>query len=380
MKYLIIGAGVAGITASKKILNNKDDEDEITVITDESYPFYYRPKLIEYLSGNLSIEDIIIHDKNWFKEKGINFRENEEVKSIKTDEKILTTSKNQFHYDKLLIASGSHSFVPPIDGHKKKNIFTLRNIEDAKKIHEKAINSEKGVVIGGGLLGLESAYNLKKTGLETTVIEVFDNLLPKQLDEKGGKVLQKILEEKGLKFQVGADVNKFKGKEKVKNVKYNDTENLETDLVLISAGVRPNTELVKKTDIKVNNGIVVNNSMETSAKNVYAAGDIAEHEGNIYGLWTASKVEGRIAGLNMVNNEERFTGFVPSHSLKVAGVNVISVGEIEPEGDYEEEIYEDKRSYKKVVKKNGEPIGAIFVGDKYKKDSNKIVDKIKKGN
>ncbi len=377
MKYLIIGAGVAGVSAVKEILSECKDEDEIVIITEESYPFYYRPRLIEYLSGKVDTADIIIHDEKWFEEREIDLKTNERAKKIDPENKTVTTTDNNYDYDKLLLANGAHSFVPSIEGKDKNKVFSLRDLKDAKDIRNAARNSDKGVVIGGGLLGLESAYNLSEAGLEVTVIEVFDHLMPRQLDQEGGEVLQNLLEKKGLEFLVGSNVTEFKGDKEVSSIEIEDEPNIDTDLVLMSAGIRCNTDLVENTDIEFNNGVIVDDFMESSVEDVYAAGDVAECQGNNYGLWTASKAEGRNAGINMANEDKEFPGFVPSHSLKVLGVNVVSAGEIDPEGDYESEIEKEEKSYKKIIKRNGEPVGVIIVGDKFMKDSNELVKKVK---
>lgn len=377
MKYLIIGAGIAGVSAVKEILSECKDEDEIVIITEESYPFYYRPRLIEYLSGKVDTEDIIIHDEKWFEEREIDLKTNERAKKIDTGNKTVITTDNKYDYDKLLLANGAHSFIPPIEGKDKNKVFSLRDLEDAKDIRNAARNSDKGVVIGGGLLGLESAYNLSEAGLEVTVIEVFDHLMPRQLDQEGGEVLKNLLEKKGLEFLVGSNVTEFKGDKEVSSIEIEDGPNIDTDLVLMSAGIRCNTDLVENTDIEFNNGVIVDDFMGSSVEDVYAAGDVAECQGNNYGLWTASKAEGKNAGINMANEDKEFPGFVPSHSLKVVGVNVVSAGEINPEGDYESEIEKEEKSYKKIIKRKGEPVGVIIVGDKFMKDSNELVKKVK---
>ena len=157
MKYLIIGAGAAGISAVKEILKNRDEDDKITVITKEDYPFYYRPRLIEYLSGEVDEEEIIINDKEWFENNDINLKLSEEVTEVDFDNKKVISDKSTYSYDKLLLANGAHSFRPPIKGVNKKNVFTLRNLSDAKKITNKCKNAKKAIVVGGGLLGVEAA-------------------------------------------------------------------------------------------------------------------------------------------------------------------------------------------------------------------------------
>ena len=189
MDYLVIGSGVAGISAVKELIKKKNKKDKITVVSKEKYPFYYRPRLIEYLSGEVDIDDIIINDKNWFEKNNINLNLEEKVINIIPEKKKVISEKNRYKYDKLLLANGAHCFVPPIKGTDRENIFTLRNAEDAEKIYKSAIEKEKAIVIGGGLLGLESAYNLSQAGLDVTVMERGSYLLNRQLDKKGAKTL-----------------------------------------------------------------------------------------------------------------------------------------------------------------------------------------------
>src|SRR6056297_343017 len=280
MKYLIIGAGAAGVSAAKEIIRRREEDDEITVITDEKYPFYYRPRLIEYLSGEVDDEEIIINGKDWFEKNDINLKLNEKVTEVKFDGKKVITDKENYGYDKLLLANGAHPFIPTIKGIEKKNVFALRNLSDAKKICKKAENANDAVVIGGGLLGVEAASNLKKNGLEVTVIERANWCLNRQLDENCGELLVDILKrEKGLRFKLDASTEEFLGDDKVQGVLLGDGTKIKADLVLLSTGVRSNIGLFENTDLKINNAVVVDKYMKTNIDDVYAAGDIAEHDG-----------------------------------------------------------------------------------------------------
>lgn len=378
MKYLIIGAGAAGISAVKEILKNRDENDQITVITKEDYPFYYRPRLIEYLSGEVDEEEIIINDKEWFENNNINLKLSEEVTEVDFDNKKVISDKSTYSYDKLLLANGAHSFRPPIKGVNKKNVFTLRNLSDAKKITDKCKNAKKAIVVGGGLLGVESASNLKKSGLDVTVVERTEWCLNKQLDEKGGKLLIDILKrEKGLKFVLDATTEEFLGDDKVEAVLMGDGDKLKTDIVLLSTGVRSNTELFEDTELEIKRAVDVNKYMETNLDDVYAAGDIAEYNGNFYGIWLPSMKMGQTAGKNMSGEKQEFSGVVSSHTLKVAGVNVVSAGNLDPDNELEHEIEEKQRGYKRVIRnKEGNAVGLIIVGQF--EDQDKLLAEVKR--
>jgi nitrite reductase (NADH) large subunit len=377
MKYLIIGSGAAGISAVKEILKNRDENDQITVITKEDYPLYYRPRLIEYLSGEVDEEEIIINDKEWFENNDINLKLSEEVTEVDFENKKVISEKSTYSYDKLLLANGAHSFKPPIKGVNKKNVFTLRDLSDAKKITNICENAEKAVVVGGGLLGVESASNIKKSGLDVTVVERTEWCLNKQLDEKGGKLLIEILErEKGLNFIVDATTEEFLGNDKVEAVLMGNGDKLNTDLVLLSTGVRSNIELFKDTELEIKRAVNVNEYMETNLEDVYAAGDVAEYNGIFYGIWPPSMKMGQTAGKNMSGEKQEFPGVVSSHTLKVAGVNVVSAGNLDPDNELDHEIVEKERGYKRVIRdKEGKAVGLIIVGQF--EDQDKLLAEVK---
>jgi nitrite reductase (NADH) large subunit len=361
MDYLIIGAGAAGVSAAKEILKNRRKDDQISIFTDESYSFYYRPRLIECLSGEVEINEIIINDLQWFENNNIDLHLDEKITEIDSENKIIKSDNAQYSYDKLLLANGSHCFVPPFNGKELDNIFTLRTAADLKVINQAAKKAKKAVVVGGGLLGLEIAYNFARAGLDTTVLEVAPYLLPMQLDKKGGDLLEKKLKANDVKVITDASTKGFEGQQNVEKVILEDQE-IEADLVLISTGVRSNTSLIENLDIEINDGVKVNSKMQTSTPNIFAAGDVAEFEGKIYGIWPPSLAQGKIAGTVMSGGKAEFDGYVPSHKLKVAGINVVSQGELNKEGDYEEEVLVDNDTYVKLIKDNGDKIGVLIVG------------------
>lgn len=375
MDYLIIGAGAAGVSAAKEILKNRKDEDKISIFTEEEFPFYYRPRLIECLSGEVELDDIIINDQQWFNENNIDLHLNERITEINQDRQLIKSPKAEYSFDKLLLANGSHCFVPPFSGVELENIFTLRTAADLKEINQTAETARDAVVVGGGLLGLEIAYNFARAGLKTTVLEVAPYLLPMQLDQKGGKLLEKKLKENNVNVITNASTKGFKGDKSVEKVILDEQE-IKADLVLISTGVRSNTELAEQAGLKINKGIKVNSKMQTSNSNIFAAGDAAEYGDKFYGIWPPSLNQGRIAGKVMSGKEAEFDGYVASHKLKVAGINVVSAGELNRDGEYEEEILLDNDTYVKVVKNNGNKIGALIVGQY--SDQNKLLADIKK--
>jgi len=375
MNYLIIGACAAGVSAVKEILKNRKENDQISIFTDENYPFYYRPRLIECLSGEVDVEDIIINDQQWFENNNINLHLNEKIIEVDGKNKFIKSDNGKYKFDKLLLANGSHCFIPPFFGVELENIFTLRTAADVKVINKAAENAKKAVVVGGGLLGLEIAYNFAKAGLDTTVLEVAPYLLPMQLDKKGGDLLEQKLRANNVKVITDASTKGFEGKQNVEKVILKDRE-IEADLVLISTGIRSNTSLIEHLDLEINIGVKVNSKMQTSNPDIYAAGDVAEYKGEICGIWPPALAQGRVAGTTMSGGEAEFNVYVPSHKLKVAGINVVSLGELNKEGEYEEEIIVDNDTYVKLIKNNGEKIGVLIVGQY--SDQNQILADIKR--
>lgn len=358
---------MAGTSAAKSI-RARNPLAEIKIFTQDHYPFYSRPRLPELLAKEINIEDIYVHNYEWYYKNKIHLYLNCTVEHIDLkSQKIILTDTSHFTYNKLLFATGSSSALPPIEGiHNTGGIFTLRSVEDVTTIRRHAAAAKKVTIIGGGLLGLEAGNGLRKLGLSVTVVEIFDRLLPRQLDAEGASILQKQLEGMGFKFLLGVKTESVKDEGNLKLLKLNNGRVIESDFILVSAGIKPNTALAQSTGITVNKGIGVNNHMETNLPDVYAAGDVAEHNGKIYGIWPASQSQGYVAGVNMAGGDESYRGTIPSNTLKVAGIHLTSIGDILPEDKSIEQIKlenPNKYIYKKLIIKEERLVGAIFLGD-----------------
>ena len=367
MDYIIIGNGVAGTEAAKAIRRN-DTLSEIKIFSQDHYPFYSRPRLPELLAKEVNTEDIFVHNYEWYNKNKIQLFLNCTVKHVDPkNQKITLKDTSCFTYSKLLLATGSSSVLPPIDGiNTPEGAFTLRTVEDALIITKRASLTRTATLIGGGLLGLEAGNGLRKLGLSVTVVEIFDRLLPRQLDSEGSVILQKQMEVLGLKFFLGAQSKSIKDAGTTKILELKDGKVIESNFILVSAGIKPNISLAQAAGIPVNKGIIVNDCMETSIPNIYAAGDVAEHNGRIYGIWPAAQRQGVIAGINMAGGNETYAGTVPSTSLKVAGIHLTSMGDILVEDKTVEQVKvknPDTNIYKKLFTKDGRIIGAIFLGD-----------------
>jgi nitrite reductase (NADH) large subunit len=361
--YLIVGNGVAGTTAAETI-RKADKIESITMLTDEDLPFYNRIRLSDYLSGDLSEQDLVAKAKSWYQDQGIGLKLNARVVDAEPREKVVILKNGErISYDSLLIATGSHSFIPPIKGSDKKGVFALRSIQDARDISAYGKEIEEVVLIGGGLLGLEAGNALRKRGKKVKVVEFFPRLLPRQLDVEGANRLQKIMERMGFSFRLGAKTEQITGEDPVDGVLLEGGEKLSAEMVIISAGVRPNMELAESLGLDRDRGIQVNERMETSQSGIYAAGDVAEFKGIPYGIWPAAAEQGKIAGANMAGGSKLYKGTTMSNTLKVAGVALASAGNIDADNELEARVATGEGVYKKIVMDNARIVGCIMLGD-----------------
>ncbi|MBI4682433.1 MAG: NAD(P)/FAD-dependent oxidoreductase [Nitrospirae bacterium] len=365
MRYVVIGNGVAGTTAAENI-RTMDHDGEIIILTEETVPFYSRIRLIEYLAKEAAEKDIIIRKSDWYEKNMLMLRLNAHVSEIDKDNKrVVTKNGESLPYDRLLIATGGISFVPPIPGSDKKGVFTLRTIRDANEILAYAEGVKKVILIGGGVLGLEAGNSLRKTGHEVTVVEFFPRLLPRQMDPEGAEVLKAQMEGMGFKFYLGAKSKEITGEDRVKGLLLEDGTRIDSDLIIISAGVRPQAGLCKGLGLTISKGAVINDRMETEIKDIYAAGDLVEHRGMFYGIWPAAQKQGEIAGINMAGGNAVYEGTTMSNMLKVVGIDLAAAGDIDADGKLESIVQKDKDKYiyRKLVIKDNVITGCILYGD-----------------
>jgi len=362
--YLIIGNGVAGTTAAESI-RGLDKEGSLAVVTDEDIPFYYRTRLNEFISGEIDQNALIAKDRQWYDRQGIDLMLSTRLVKIEPDNKrAFADSGKEIGYGRLLLATGSHSFIPPISGSALPGVFALRNIRDAKGVSEYAEGIKEIVLIGGGLLGLETGNALRKLGKNVMVVEFFPRLLPRQLDVEGARRLQSMMEQMGFSFRLGAKTQEIRGDEEgTREVLLADGERLTAEMVIVSAGVRPNLELAQNAGLECDRGIKVNEHMQTSADGIFAAGDVAEFNGTVYGIWPAAMEQGKIAGINMAGGDATYQGTTMANTLKVAGIDLASAGNIDSENEYESLVSSTEKIYKKIVIQDGRIIGCIMLGD-----------------
>ena len=375
--YVIIGNGVAGTTAAENIRKN-DKDGRITIFTEEDFPFYSRIRLNEYISGDITEQDLIARKDQWYREKDIVLKIETRVTDAESSEKIVMTDDNKrIPYDRLLVATGSHSFIPPIKGSDKKGVFAIRSIQDARDITDWVKDIENVVLIGGGLLGLEAGNALRKLGKKVMVVEFFPRLLPRQLDLDGANRLQGMMETMGFSFRLGAKTEEITGADQVKGVHLEGGEELSAEMVIISAGVRPNLEMAESLGLTQDKGIVVDEKLRTNKPDVYAAGDVAAFKGMPYGIWPAAMEQGEIAGINMAGGDKVYGGSTLSTTLKVVGIDLASAGNIDAENEFESKAFTDEKVYKKIVIEDNKIVGCIMLGDT--KGFNKIKKMMSEG-
>lgn len=373
MKFVIAGNGIAAITAARSISAGAPGA-QIEIYTDEPHPYYLRPRLIKFLAGRLRLEDLYVYPPEWYAKRGIAVHLATKVVGLDTSgQRIVMEDGGVASYDRLLLAVGSSPFRPPVLGMEQDDVFTLRTIDDALAIKDRAercisAGSREAVVIGGGLLGLECASALTAQGLEVTVLQRGPWLLHKQIDQQGSMVLQGQMEGLGIGFMANVVSERILANDSVSGVSLRSGLTVPAHLVLCTAGVRPNTDLAEDAGLKVDRGVIVDSQLRTSAEHVHAAGDVAEFEGQTPCIIPAAVEQGRVAGTNMVEpGSATYRGTVPSTTLKVAGLDLTSIGLITPQEEGYEELRQvdgAKGVYRKLVLRDGRIVGAILLGDR----------------
>lgn len=363
MIYLIIGNGVAGTEAALNLKNMNPDAD-VDIITESSHRFYFRPRLIECLDGSFDYDTIYIHSDEYYLNKGIRIQYNTKVDRIDLKEKKVFSSKGaSFSYDRLLIATGASPFVPPIRNMQLEGFFTLRTIDDAKKINSFCTAQSHVVIAGGGLLGLECAYSLKKAVGKLTVVETEAYLLPRQLDEEGGRFLEKRLRAAGLEFVFGDRIDLLEGEHLLQGVRLSSGGRLDTDALVVSTGIRSECSLAAECGLAVERGIVVNTRMQSPDESVFAAGDCAQVNGRVYGLWMPSKEQGRIAAKNMAGDTAEFQDAVQPVVLKIPGVDLFCAGDMNKKHAQSFRISNEDR-FVHLLAEGSTPAAVTVIGDK----------------
>ncbi|MFY1085633.1 nitrite reductase small subunit NirD [Acinetobacter baumannii] len=369
LRLVLIGNGLAGMRCLEDLLDMAPDRYEVTVIGEEPWGNYNRIMLSPVLSGEKTIEDIMLHPPKWYDDKGIKIIAGDKAVKIDRPRKVVYTEKGQtVDYDRLILATGSAPFIPPVQGVDLKGVLTFRDIYDVNTMIEYCGSKTNAVVIGGGLLGLEAAYGLKQRGMNVTVLHLMDRIMERQLDGRASQLLRHSIEQKGIQIITEANTEALIGDENghVKQIRLKDGTVLDADLVVFAVGIRPNIALAQSAGLRCNRGVLVNDTMQTFDPSIYAVGECIEHRGQTFGLVEPLWGQAFICATHLAEHGSlTFKAPTVPTQLKVSGVDVFSAGNFEPKDDYEDIILNDEKRqiYKRIIIQNDRVIGAVLFGD-----------------
>jgi nitrite reductase (NADH) large subunit len=371
MKLVIVGNGMVGQRFLEQLVGRTGGAAaEITVFCEEPRPAYDRVQLTSFFSGR-SAADLNVVPEQFFQQHGVTLRLNDSVLSIDPEKRVVRSARyKDVPYDKLVFATGSYPFVPPVPGKDRRGCFVYRTIEDLEVITAAAARTRVGTVIGGGLLGLEAAKALKDLGLETHIVEFAPRLMSVQLDDAGGRLLRRKIEALGATVHVSKNTKEITQGEKTRNrLVFTDGTHLETDIVVFSAGIRPRDELARAAGLAVGErgGIRINSRCQTTNPDIYAVGECALWEGRIFGLVAPGYQMAEVAARHLAGDAQvQFLGADMSTKLKLMGVDVASIGDAHAATpDAQTYVYTDEVVYKKLVVSpdRKQLLGAILLGD-----------------
>jgi len=376
-KLVVVGNGMAGARTVEEILaRDGAAQFDITMFGDEPYGNYNRILLSNVLNGTQDPRDIFLNPLEWYSEHGIELRAGQRVASIDRANKTVTAAdSSQLSYDKLIIATGSRPFIPPMqglkgeDGEDKPGVFAFRTLDDCHKIAGYAVKCRRAAVIGGGLLGLEAARGLLNYGVEVHVVHLAGHLMEAQLDAEAGAILRRTMERMGVHIHLEKATTDVLGEEGVTGLQFKDGETLDCDMVVISTGIKPNVEIARECGLTVERAVVVDDQMRSVDDNdVYVVGECAQHDGRVYGLVAPLWEQGQALADHITgkNPHAAYRGSKIATKLKVMGVELASMGLVNPAKDTDEVVRfaEPNRGiYKKLIIRDGILHGAILLGD-----------------
>ncbi len=374
MKLVMVGNGMAGVRTLEELLKIAPDLYEITVFGAEPHPNYNRILLSPVLAGEQTLDEIVLNPLSWYADHGITLHAGKKATQIDRVKRVVRSEDGtEAPYDRLLLATGSHPFILPVPGRDLPGVIAYRDIADTQAMIDAATKYKHAVVIGGGLLGLEAANGLMLRGMQVTVVHIQPWLMERQLDDVAARLLQKSLEERGLKFLMGAQTaalvpgRNFENNGRVAAVQFKDGTQVPADLVVMAAGIRPNTDLAEACGLHCARGVVVNDTMQTiTDPRIYSVGECAAHRGIAYGLVAPLFEQGKVCATHLGQfGIGRYTGSQTSTKLKVTGIDLFSAGNFMGGAGYEEIVMSDPFGgvYKKLVIKDDQLVGAVMYGD-----------------
>ncbi len=366
-RLVVIGNGMAGIRTVEELLKMAPDLYEITVFGDEPHPNYNRILLTPVLAGEMRLEETILNDHDWYAEHGITLRTGSPVVQIdRVRRQVITAQGEVVPYDRILIATGAAAAVAPIPGNDLPGVYSYRDMRDVEALTQVSANGGEAVIIGAGLLGLEVAHGLNARGMQVTVVHRRAWPLDKQLDARGGSMLQQAMEARGIHFLMERESAAVLGTEQVEGLQFQDGSSVPARIVVMTIGIRPRTALAQAAGLACEQGILVSDTLQTYDPRIYAVGECVQHRGMTYGLVAPLFEQAKVAANHLAEyGRMRYEGSITSTKLKVTGIELFSAGDFQGGADTEELTLLDAHQgiYKKVVLQNDKIKGILLYGD-----------------
>ena len=366
-KVVVIGNGIAGVTAADH-LRRRHPDVEIDLIAEEPHHLYNRMGISRLVYGRSAMQGLYLNPDAWYEERRITAWLNTRALAFDRNQReVVLGTGERLNYDRLILATGSSSFVPPIEGFGVDGTAVLRSADDAIRLRAFAQRpaTRRAAVAGGGLLGLEAAYALHKLGLKTVVLERSDRLLRRQLDARAAEILRQYLEGLGLEFVMEAKAESVDANGRLRAVNLSEGRSIEAHILLVAAGIQPNVELAREAGLRIKRGVLVDERMRTDDPSVLAAGDVAEFESQLPGLWPTAVAQAEVAADTAAGGDKAYKGVVPVTILKVVGIELTSIGHFERTAPDDEVIAleaDGGTKYRKLVISGGQIVGAILLG------------------
>jgi nitrite reductase (NADH) large subunit len=366
-KLVLIGNGMAGVRTLEELLKLAPDKYAITVFGAEPYGNYNRILLSPVLAGEKTVHDIMINDDDWYAQHGITLFKGVKITSIDRRRKIVRSESGlETPYDRLLLATGSQSRFLPVPGRELEGVIGFRDVHDVEYMLRVSQGHNNAVVIGGGLLGLEAANGLAKQGMSVTVVHHSGYLMNRQLDQPAADLLKRAMEDIGIQFRLNTKTEALLGETRVRALRFADGVEIPADLVVMAVGIAPNVTLARSAGIYCENGIVVNDTLQTYDPRIYAVGECVQHRQQLFGLVAPVFEQAKVCANHLAEfGIARYEGSIVSTKLKVTGIDLFSAGEFQGGDGAEDLTYQDpaRGVYKKLVVKDNKIKGAVLYGD-----------------
>jgi nitrite reductase (NADH) large subunit len=366
-RLVVVGNGMAGMRTVEELLSRAPGRYEISAIGAEPHPNYNRILLSSVLASDKTLDEIVINPRSWYHEHGIRLIAGKRATAINRGARTVALADGAIvPYEKLLLATGSKPVAPPIPGLRLPNVRAFRDIADVEAMIEATTKERRAVVIGGGLLGLEAAWGLKRRGMSVSLVHLMPTLMERQLDVAAGTLLHRDLDARGIAFFMNSQTEEIVGTDRATGVRLADGRTLPADLVVLAIGIRPNVDLARDAGLDVNRGILVGDDMATCDPDIYAVGECIEHNGQVFGLVAPIWDQAKVCGARLAGDADAV--YVPQPvftSLKITGVDVFSAGVLAAADESEEELtlHDAARGlYKKVILRQDKVVGSVLYG------------------